>query len=134
MKRGETWFGLVPKKFAIERLSESQHSSGGISLPVAPPQSFGVTDPHQVAYVKRMLTPHPVATCTTPLQLEGEVGNGLPVHYIACTDPPYEPAAGAHERARAEGWPITEFATGHAAMVIAPQETADLLDEIASRR
>ncbi len=134
MKDGETWFGLLPKEIADARIAAAEENSGGISLPVAPPQSFGVTDLDQVAYMERMLTPHPLATCTTPLQLDGPPGNGLPVHYIACTEPDYPPMVAMHKRAQEAGWPISELTTGHAAMMTAPLETADLLEEIASRR
>ena len=66
------------------------------------------------------MTPHPLATCTTPLTLSAEPGNGLPVDYVACTDPAYPPALGAHQRARDAGWPMHELATGHDAMIIVP--------------
>jgi pimeloyl-ACP methyl ester carboxylesterase len=134
MEDGETWFGLLPKEIAEDRLAKAQATSGGVSLPVPPPQSFGVTDPDQVAYLEQMLTPHPLATCTTPLKLEGPPGNGLPLHYIVCTNPTYPPAAAMHERARRAHWPISELATGHDAMVIAPQETADMLEKVAINR
>jgi len=134
MKDGETWFGLLPKEIVEDRMAKAYASSGGVSLPVASPESFGVTDPDQAAYLERMLTPHPLATCTTPLKLDAPPGNGLPVHYIACTNPAYPPMATMHERARQMGWPMSDLATGHDAMVTAPQETADLLEEIASRR
>ena len=134
MEDGETWFGLLPEEIVENRLAKAQTSSGGLSLPVAPPESFGVTDPDQAAYLARMLTPHPLATCTTPLKLSAPPGNGLPVHYIACTNPAYPPAVAMHERAQEAGWPISQLATGHDAMVIAPQETADLLEEITTNR
>jgi len=134
MKDGETWFGLLPKEIVDDRMAKAQASSGGVSLPVAPPESFGVTDPDQAANLERMLTPHPLATCTTPLKLGSPPGNGLPAHYIACTEPAYPPAVAMHERARKAGWPISELATGHDAMLTAPQETADLLDKIARER
>jgi len=134
MEDGETWFGLLPKEIVDGRMAKAQASSGGISLPVAPPESFGVTDPDQAAYLERMLTPHPLATCTTPLKLDAPPGNGLPAHYIVCTRPAYPPVAAMHKRAREAGWPISELATGHDAMVIAPQKTADLLEEVARNR
>ncbi len=134
MENGETWFGLLPKEMADARVAQAQESSGGVSLPVGAPQSFGVTEPEKVAHLESMLTPHPLATCTTPLTLTNPPGNGLPVAYIACTQPAYPPAAGAHERAREAGWPIQELATGHDAMVISPAETADLLEKSADPR
>ena len=131
MEDGETWFGLLPKEIVDDRLAQAQASSGGVSLPVGQPQSFGVTDPDKVAYLERLMTPHPLGTCTTPLDLKAPPGNGVPVDYIVCTDPAYPPAAGSHQRARDAGWPMHELATGHDAMVTAPKETADLLESLA---
>ena len=134
LRDGESWFGLLPKQMADERIAKAQNSSGGLSLSPPPPQAFGVTDPEQAAYLETMLTPQPLATCTTPLRIEGAPGNGLPAEFIACTDPAYPAVGPMLERARQAGWPISELATGHAAMVTAPLETADLLEEIAARR
>jgi hypothetical protein len=41
------------------------------------------------AQVRRHLTPHPVSTYESPLQLDHLVGNGRPCTYIACTSPSY---------------------------------------------
>lgn len=129
---GETWFGELPGEIVDERLAAAQESSGGVSLPVGDPETFGVTEPHQVARLKRLMTPHPLGTCTTPLNLDAPLANGIPVDYIACTDPPYPPAAGSHRRAKELGWRMHELATGHDAMVSAPEATADLLERIAT--
>ena len=101
-----------------------------MSLPVAPPPSFGITAPEDVAFLEARLTPHPFSTFTTPLLLKNPIGNGLPVEYIACVDPVYPPAVQAHERARAKGWRISELKTSHEAMVTLPRETAALLDAL----
>jgi len=58
----------------------------------------------------------------------GETGNGLPAQYILCNDPVYGPLESARRRARALGWPIAEIATGHDAMVTAPDALVELLD------
>ena len=132
MEDGETWFGLLPPEMADSRLKAAEAATGGLSLPVAPVESFGITDPGDVAFVTSRLTPHPLATFSTPLKLSNPVGNGLPAHYIVCTDPTYVPAKLGLERARQKCWPIAEIATGHDAMVTAPQATADLLESLAS--
>ncbi len=134
MDNAETWFGKLPGDIADERLAAAQESSGGLSLPVGDPRTFGVTEPDQVAHLKRLMTPHPLGTCTTPLNLDGPPGNSVPIDYIVCTDPEYPPAAGSHQRARALGWRMHELATGHDAMVSAPKATADLLEKVAATR
>ncbi len=131
MENGETWFGLLPPDIAADRQKAAEESSGGISLPIAPVESFGVTDPDDAAFVAPRLTPHPVVTFSTPLTLNGPTGNGLPAHYITCTSPAYGPAVLGLQRVKAAGWPVSELATGHDAMVTAPLATADLLERIA---
>jgi hypothetical protein len=91
-------------------------------------ETFGVFDPADVEYLVSKLTPHPLATFTSELELDGPVGNGLPASYVACTDPVYEPAVICRQRAEAAEWPIFELATGHDAMITAPLATADLLE------
>lgn len=130
LEGGERWFDLLPAEIAQDRARQAEESSGGISLPVAPVQNFGVTKPEDVAFLEPRLTPHPFATFTSPLTLAGPVGNGLPVAYIACTDPAYPPAAGSRKRAEDRGWPVHELPTGHDAMVTAPLATADLLERL----
>lgn len=130
MRNGETWFSLLPRDIAADRQKAADESSGGISLPVVPARSFGVTDPDDVAFLASRLTPHPAATLSTPLVLKGALANTIPASYITCTAPAHRPAALGLERVKKAGWPVAELATGHDAMVIAPLATADLLERI----
>ena len=127
---GETWLGLMPQDMAKDRAALAEKTSGGLTLPPAPAQAFGVTRPEDVAFVEQRLTPHPFKTFTTALDLKNPIGNNLPADYIQCTDPPYRPAIGALERARTLGWPVEQIATGHDAMVTQPQALADLLEQL----
>ncbi|MEM8701233.1 MAG: alpha/beta fold hydrolase [Pseudomonadota bacterium] len=127
---GETWMGLLPEDMAKDRKRLAQETSGGLSLPPAPAESFGVTRPEDIAFVQPRLTPHPFRTFTTALDLKNPVGNGLPAAYISCTDPAYRPAGVALDRARKLGWPVAEIATGHDAMVTEPRALADLLERL----
>ncbi|MCA8881939.1 MAG: alpha/beta fold hydrolase [Rhodobacteraceae bacterium] len=130
MEHGETWFDLVSPELAQSRQAQSEQSSGGLSLPVAPVEKLGVTFPDDVAFLAPRLTPHPFATFTTALDLRHPIGNGLPCTYIRCTDPPYPPADIAFRRAQARGWPIHDIATGHDAMVTAPEALAEILEHL----
>lgn len=130
LQSGETWFDLLPPDLAADRKALGEKTSGGLSLPPAPPESFGVTRPEDVAFLQPRLTPHPFRTFTTALALKHPIGNGLPAHYIQCTDPPYPPAKVALERALRHGWPVSQIPTGHDAMVTEPEALADLLEEI----
>ena len=129
-ENGESMFGLLPADLLAERKKLVQESSGGLSLPVPSLDKLGITRPEEKAFLEGRLTPHPAGTLTTPLILKNPVGNNLPIDYIVCTAPLYQPAQVAHERARAKGWPMHELKTGHDAMVTAPAETADLLERL----
>lgn len=133
MEDGETWFGLLPYDIASARIKQAKEETAGLDLPPAPVETFGITDPKDKAFLEARMTPQPFNTFTTRLSLNHEIGNGLPVEYIACTDPVYPPAVSAHKRARERGWPVSELKTGHEAMVLAPVETADLLDALSAR-
>jgi pimeloyl-ACP methyl ester carboxylesterase len=130
MEDGETWFSLLPKELVKERIQAAKESSSGLSLPVAPVETFGIFDPADAEYLVSKLTPHPLATFTSELKLDGPVGNGLPASYVACTDPVYEPTLVCRQRVKEAGWPIVELATGHDAMITAPLATADLLERL----
>lgn len=130
LNSGETWFDLLPEDMAQDRKALAEKTSGGLSLPPASPESFGVTRPVDVAFLEPRLTPHPFKTFTTSLTLKNPVGNGLPASYIQCTDPPYRPAAIALQRAQEFGWPVSQIATGHDAMVTEPEAVADLLEKL----
>lgn len=134
MEDGETSFDLLAPDLADERTKLAQEFSSGLSLPPAAPESFGVTDPDDAAWLVDRLTPHPFATLVTPLRLNQPCGNGLPAHYITCTWPVYRPAVLARERAQERGWPVTRLDSGHDAMVSDPELTADLLENLAFER
>ena len=128
LESGETWLSLLPDDMARDRTELAQKTSGGLTLPPAPADSFGVSRPEDIAFVEPRLTPHPFRTFTTALDLKNPVGNSLPADYIRCTDPAYRPAIVALDRAQILGWPVEEIATGHDAMVTEPQALADLFE------
>lgn len=89
--------------------------------------ALGISDPDDADYVLSRMTPHPIATYETAIDFDGSPGAGLPVRYVMVTDPVYQPLSGHRDRARALGWTLEEIATGHDAMVTAPDALADLL-------
>jgi pimeloyl-ACP methyl ester carboxylesterase len=130
LENGQSTLSMVPPNVASERMKAAQESSGGLSIPPPPPSNFGIVDPMQAAFVEPRLTPHPFGAYTSPLVLAHPVGNDLPVTYIVCTDPIYEPASTSRRWVKEAGWRTVELATGHDAMVIAPDSLADLLDSL----
>ena len=96
---------------------------------IAPPSStaFGLSDPSQVAWVNRRMTPMPLAAYNTPLVLKGTASDRLPRHFIRCVEPALPNIAPSARRAREQGWRYSELRTGHEAMISMPKEVANLL-------
>ncbi|WP_343693537.1 alpha/beta fold hydrolase [Chitinophaga sp.] len=114
-----------------DNVRASTAATHGLSVPVWPPEVFGVTDPAQVKWVSERLTPQPFRSFDQVLHLEHVYGNHLPLTYIACTQPqmPQLKVFGDQARASKE-WSYYELPTGHDAMITMPKELTALLYRI----
>ena len=130
---GMTPFSQLSPEVVAQRTAAAQSFDGGLSLPPPPPEAFGLLDHAHQAVIAQRLTPHPFGCYTSALHLQHELANGLPRTYVVCTNPIYPALAKSRELARSLGWPVVELATGHDAMVSAPQATAELFMQLASR-
>ncbi len=132
LQDGQSPFGVLPPALVAERRRLIAEQGGGIGLPPPGLAALGIPEGHpETAAVAARLTPHPAGTYESALRLAHPVGNGLPCTYIACTDPLYAPLEGARRWVRGRpGWTWREIATGHDAMVTAPEALAALLAEI----
>ena len=125
---GRAPFDGLSAATVAERVRLAEETSGGVSIPPPPASVFGVLDPQDAAWLKARMTPHPLSTYRSPLPIEGPPGNGLPARYVACTDPIYLPLASARRWVAGAGWPVDEIATGHDAMITAPDALVEILD------
>jgi pimeloyl-ACP methyl ester carboxylesterase len=123
---GETAFDALPPESAAARRAAAE-ATGDVAFPAPGGAAFGLSDPEDIAWVDRRLTPHPVRTYAEPFPLSALLGGGRPVTYVACTDPAYPAVHSAHAIARREGWEFRELATGHDAMISAPGATVEAL-------
>jgi pimeloyl-ACP methyl ester carboxylesterase len=132
LEGGQAPFDVLPAEVVAARRALAREHGAGIAIPAPPPSAFGVPEDHPLAgWVARRLTPHPLGAYETPLRLAHPVGNGRPRTYIACTSPPYAPLARVWDRVRGRpGWARQEIATGHDAMVTAPDALARMLAAI----
>ncbi|MES2415443.1 MAG: alpha/beta hydrolase [Pseudomonadota bacterium] len=104
----------------------------GTNIIMPPPATvFGVVQPDQVSWVNRQMKPMPLKAYTTPLVLKSSIYGVAPKTFIRCTKPAIAiPQVGSGARfAQANGWKYKEIATGHDAMVSAPQELTKMLLE-----
>jgi pimeloyl-ACP methyl ester carboxylesterase len=130
---GKKPFDSLPPDVVAARLKAAEETSGGLSLPAPPPSAFGVSDAKDTDWVKRRLTPHPLGTYTSTLNIKGPVGNNLPRTYIHCTNPSYAALQASRDWVKAQqGWRWADISTGHDAMVMAPEELTKMLIGVTS--
>jgi pimeloyl-ACP methyl ester carboxylesterase len=130
LEDGECIFDNMQTDIVKARKKLAKDTSDGLSLPVPRGEDLGIFDDDQWQSVKDFLTPHPLSTYTSTLNLTHPPGNNLPCHYIVCTRPYYTPLTWARERAEQYAWPIIEIETGHDAMITAPEELSDMLMQL----
>ncbi|HEV8315715.1 MAG TPA: alpha/beta hydrolase family protein [Burkholderiaceae bacterium] len=126
---GESWSSThVPATQAQRR----QAIAATGTIPPADPAVFGLAG-DDAAWLERRQTPHPGGVYDEPLQFDPARVAALPRTFIDCTAPALPTIAAMRERVRHEpGWQVLEIATGHDAMVSAPQALLDALLSLAS--
>ncbi|MFP6560677.1 alpha/beta fold hydrolase [Paraburkholderia sp. B3] len=135
VESGESAMDVLPGSVVAERLAAVEGSGQRLGMPVNGLAGTGIPDDHPLAaWVRRRLTPHPLATYQSRLTLRHALGNGLPRTYVHCANPSYDTLALVRERIRAsDGWGWETLDTGHDAMVLAPDLLVDLLERLAGR-
>jgi hypothetical protein len=121
---GAPGFDALPPEAVQARIAAAKASSDGLAYPPPSASTFGLADPDDIAWVDRRLAPMPVRVYAEPFPLHAPLGAGLPITYICCTDPAYPAIHSSHTIVRREGWEWRELATGHDAMISAPEGTA----------
>ncbi|KND58673.1 salicylate esterase [Candidatus Paraburkholderia schumanniana] len=134
VESGQSGFDVLPQSVVEERINAVKASGQMLAMPVNGLVGTGIPDEHPFAgWVRRRLTPHPLATYTTPLTLKHPLGNGLPCTYVHCANPSYDTLAAVRARVNTlPGWGWEAIDTGHDAMVLAPDLLVDLLERLAA--
>jgi pimeloyl-ACP methyl ester carboxylesterase len=132
---GVSMLDAMAPEIRTARIARAEAFSGGMSVPPPDPARFGLREPEDLEWVGRRMTPHPAGVEASALTLANALGNGLPCTYAHCVDPPFVTVADAAARAKEQpGWRYVELATGHEAMVSAPEAVAELLMTEAGHR
>ncbi len=124
---GESWSSPHAPEVVAARVAAGIKSAG-LSIPSPDAAVFGLAGTDR-DWVNRRMTPQPFGLYQDPLVFDEAGVAWLPRTFIDCTAPAFPNIAVMRQRVRAEpGWRVVELATGHDAMVSAPNElTAALL-------
>ena len=115
----------LPERAA--RMREEGERTGFVSPP--PLSLWGVTQPEHVEYAKPREGPHPFRTMTQAIRLAGNARR-IPRTFIYCSSP----ATGSFDQFAAKyrndpGWTFHELPTGHDAMVLMPENVAEIVQK-----
>lgn len=128
---GEHSFSSLPAHEAEHRTEAAAAATDGLAVPVPSnlPVVWGIKKGEpDYDWVLRRLTPHPLRTYTTALELRAPIGNGVPCTYVECTAPLHPMLAESRALvARLAGWRTVRLDAPHDAMITHPDEVASLL-------
>lgn len=115
---GESWSGTHSATTQAERRAQiAEH--GGLVPP--DPSAFGIQGPDR-DWVLRRQSLHPGACYDEPLHFDSARWARLQRHFIDFTSPALPTIAASRQRVRQQpGWRLAELATGHDAMISAPE-------------
>ena len=129
---GQSLLDQLPPEARAARIS-SAAASGGESIPPPTALSLGLNDVADQAWVNRRMTPQPFGTNAQGITFAGAIGNGVPVTFVEFTDPVYPASQRAVAFAKTQpGWRMASLATGHMAMISAPDQLSSLLEKVAA--
>ncbi len=134
-KNGETMITQGPERnqTIIEqtRKALTELAPDGIGMAAIPPEFLGIPKDHpSYDWVAEKLTPHPLKTWLDPIMLKNGGSLGLKRSYIHCTAPALPNSSFPYHAAQVQAddsWVYYELATGHDAMVTAPDEIVRIL-------
>ena len=127
---GESWSSAHKPEVIIARTAAAT-VNGGVSLPPPDAAVFGL-DGDDRDWVNRRMTPQPFGLYRDPLVFDPARVATAPRTFIDCNQPALPNIDAMRRRVRSEpGWRVVEIATGHDAMISAPEALARRLLECA---
>lgn len=127
---GQTGFDLLPPD--VRRLRQQQVLDDGEGWRMAPPPlaALGVTASADVAWVGDRLTPQPLGTYTSRVNVSNPAARRLARTYVHCVDGAFAPLTEPFaRRAEQRGWPLRRLGCGHAAPIVAAEQVAGVVLE-----
>ena len=134
LESGQSAFSNYPEDEARARIAAAEKATNGLSVPVPDPLPpvWGIAaGTPEYAWVASHLTPHPLGSYTTALNLRHPIGNGLPRSYIHCMSPSIPILESSRTLVRSRtGWNWIELAAPHEAHITHPDLLTDILLEV----
>ncbi|WP_444920094.1 alpha/beta fold hydrolase [Microbulbifer sp. CnH-101-G] len=129
---GHCFYEQLPEQNRAQRLASSQLVKGTRCFMPISASSFDITNPNDIAWVERHLTPHPVKTYLDPVKMSKPAGTGLDCFYIVCSKPIHPSfSLSRHWAKTQERWEIKYITTGHSAPITDPGIVTDILINLA---
>lgn len=129
---GRSAFSYYPTADVEARIKAAEKTTNGLAVP--PPDSLpavwglGKQGDPDYDWVRRRLSPHPLAAYTTALTLRAPVGNNLPRTYVHCTQPSHPILEDSRRLVRSlAGWQWIDLAAPHDSMITHPDAVVGLL-------
>ena len=134
LESGKNAFSNYPKADADARIASAAKATSGLAVPVPErlPPVWGL-EPGTEAYdwVMRRMTPHPLASYTTPLVLDRPIGNGLPCTYLHCNKPSHPLLEESRRLVKSlRGWNWIDVPAPHEAHITHPERMSEILLEV----
>ncbi len=133
LQNGQTMFDGLPPEVVTARLKAAE-ASGGVSVALPPATMFNLTEKSHIEFAEAHLTPHPMGTYLSKLNLKHPVTNGCDAVYVHCTEPAFASLQSSRDWVKshgaAHGMRMVDIKTGHDAMISAPGLLTDLLCEL----
>jgi pimeloyl-ACP methyl ester carboxylesterase len=127
---GDSAFELLPEATRAQRQSAASGNADGWRMPAGPMPPD--TPAEDRAWCEPLRVAQPVKTFEQKLKFQGGLLT-LPRQYIYCTRiPPDDRFRRFYERAKREGWGVTELDASHNPHITCPEALADMLTKIAA--
>ena len=127
-ENGDTAFTILPAGLEESRRKVAREQGGGVALPVPGPEAFPIPEGPAKDWFMRRLRPQPIGTYESPVRLTKPAGAGLPVTYVAYTNPPLGSIEPSRQRAKAKAsWTYIDLPVPHDVEIPNPEKVVELL-------
>ena len=128
-QNGESWSSIHDEETRAGR-REGIARTG--AMPPLDASAFGLTGA-DASWVNRRQRPHPGSLYEEVLRFDESRVARIPRTFVDCISPALHSVARSRKRVRSEaGWRVVTLATGHDAMISAPEELLAILETVAS--